>query len=52
MVDFETANSKSEVSKSKSWKINSFSKTTPLQKEPFRTMFYIITNISPLLVTK
>ena len=52
MLDFETSNSKSEVSKSNSWKITSFSKTTSLQREPFfLTMFYII-NLSPLLVTK
>ena len=51
MLDFETSNSKSEVSKSNSWKITSFSKTTSLQKEPFLTMFYSI-NLSPLLVTK
>ena len=51
MLDFETSNSKSEVSKSNSWKITSFSKTTLLQREPFLTMFYTI-NLSPLLVTK
>ena len=28
MLDFETSNSKSEVSKSNSWKITSFSKTS------------------------
>ena len=42
IVDFETLNSKSEVSKSNSWKITSFSKTTLLQGEPFLTMFYTI----------
>ena len=51
MVDFETSSSKSEVSKSNSWKIPSFSKTMALQREPFLTMFYTI-NLSPLLVTK
>ena len=51
MVDFETSNSKSKVSKSNWWKINSFSRTTSLQREPFLTMFYTI-NLSPLLVTK
>ena len=51
MLDFETSNSKSEVSKSNSWKITSFLKTMALQREPFLTMFYII-NLSPLLVTK
>ena len=51
MLEFETSNSKSEVSKSNTWKITSFSKTTSLQREPFLTMFYTI-NISPLLVTK
>ena len=34
MVDFETSSSKSEVSKSNSWKITSFSKTMALQREP------------------
>ena len=33
MLDFETSNSNSEVSKSNSWKITSFSKTTSLQRE-------------------
>ena len=51
MLDFETSNSKPEVSKSNSWKITYFSKTTPLQREPFLTKFYI-TNLFPLLVTK
>ena len=51
MVDFETYSSKSEVSKSNSWKITSFSKTMLLQREPFRTMFYTI-NSSLMLVTK
>ena len=51
MVDFETSSSKSEVSKSNSLKITSFSKTMSLQREPFLTMFYTI-NLSPLLVTK
>ena len=47
----ETSNSKSEVSKSNSWKITSFLKTKSLQRELFLTMFYTI-NLSPLLVTK
>ena len=51
MLDFETSNSKSEVSISNSWNITSFSKTMSLQREPFLTMFYTI-NLSPLLVTK
>ena len=51
MVDFETSNSKSEVLKSNSWKITSFSKTMALQREPFLTVFYTI-NLSPLFVTK
>ena len=51
MVDFEISNSKLEVSKSNSWKITSFSKTTSLQREPFLTMFYTI-NLSPLLFYK
>ena len=40
MLDFETLISKSEVSKLNSWKITSFSKGTPLQREPFTTMFH------------
>ena len=52
MLDFETSSSKSEVSKSNSWKITSFSKTTPLHGGgAFLTMFYT-TNLSPLLITK
>ena len=51
IVDFETSSFKSEVSKSNSWKITSFSKTTELQREPFLTMFYTI-HLSPLLITK
>ena len=51
MVDFETSSSKSEVSKSNSWKITSFSKIMALQRVLFLTMFYTI-NLSPLLVTK
>ena len=47
MLDFETSNSKSEVSKSNSWKNTSFSKTTSLQREPFLTMFYTV-NLSPI----
>ena len=50
MVDFETSSSKSEIPKSNSWKITSFSKTMALQSELFLTMFYTI-NLSPLLVT-
>ena len=49
--DLIGSSSKSEVSKSNSWKITSFAKTMALQREPFLTMFYTI-NISPLLVTK
>ena len=45
-ADFETSNSKSEVSK-----ITSFSKTTQLQTDLFHTMFYTV-NPSTLLVTK
>ena len=51
MLDFETSNSKSEVSKSNSSKITPFSKTTSLQRVLFLTMFYTI-NLSPLLVFK
>ena len=51
MVDFETSHSKSEVSKSNSWKITSFSKTTSLQRALFLTMFFTI-NLSPFLVIK
>ena len=51
MLDFKTSNSKSEVSKSNSWKITSFSKTTSFQRELFLKMFYTI-NLSPLLVIK
>ena len=47
MLDFETSNSKLEVSKSNSWKITSFSKTKSLQRELFLTMFYTI-NLSPI----
>ena len=47
MLDFETSNFKSEVSKSNLRKITSFSKTTSL----FLTMFYTI-NLSPFLVIK
>ena len=51
LSDFLPSNSKLEVSKSNSWKMTSFLKTTPLQREPFLTMFYTI-NLAPLLVTK
>ena len=51
MLDFGTSKSNSEVSKSNSWKITSFLKTTLLQREPVLTMFYTI-NVSPLPVTK
>ena len=51
MLDFETSSSKSEVSKSNSWKFAPFSKTMLLQRMPFLTMFYTI-NLSPLLVIK
>ena len=50
MLDFETSNSKSEVSKSNSWIIASFSKTTLLQREPFLTMFDTI-DLSILPIT-
>ena len=50
MLDFETSSSKLEVSKSNSWKITCFSKTIPLQREPFLTRFYTI-NLSLLIVT-
>ena len=46
MLDFDTSKSYSEVSKSNSWKITSFSKTTPLQREPFLTIFYTINELS------
>ena len=49
MLDFETSKSNSEVSKSNSWNITTFSKTNYLQGEPFLTMFYTI-NSSPLLI--
>ena len=49
MLDFETSNSKPEVSKSNSGKTNSFSKTTPLQREPYLTMIYIITPLTNIL---
>ena len=52
MLDFETSNSKSEVSKSNSWKITYFSKTASLQREPFLTMFYTSSNLSLLIVTQ
>ena len=51
MLDFETSNSKLGVSKSNSWKITSFPKTSSLQREPFLTMFYTI-NLSPLIINK
>ena len=51
MLDFETSNSKPEVSNSNSLKITSYWKTTSLQREPFLTMFYTI-NLSQLLITK
>ena len=47
----ETSKSQSEVSKSNSWKITSFSKTMLLKRELFLTMLYTI-NSSLLLVTK
>ena len=42
MLDFETPQSNSDVLKSNSWKITSFLKTTSLKREPFLTMFYIL----------
>ena len=51
MLHFETSNSKLEVSKSKSGEINSFSKTTSLQRELFLTIFvYYITDIQILVI--
>ena len=49
MVDFETSSSKSELLKSNSWKIPSFSKTMALQRELFLTMFY---TYQPLPITR
>ena len=43
MLDFETSHSKSEVSKSNSWKITSFSKTTSIHN----VLYY-----QPLLITR
>ena len=43
MVDFETSNYKSEVSKSNLWIVTSFSKTMSLQ------LFYIITPLASIL---
>ena len=51
MLDFETSSLEFEVSKTNSWKIASFTKTTSLQMELFFTMFYTI-NLSLLLVIK
>ena len=51
MLDFLTLKSNSEVSKSSSSKITSFSKTTVVQMEPFLTMFYTV-KLSSLLITK
>ena len=49
MLDFETSNSKREVSKSNYFVENYFFlETTLLQRELFLTMFYTI-NLSPLL---
>ena len=50
MLDFETSNSKSEVSKSKYFFLKNYI-TSDIQREPFLTMFYAI-NLSPLLITK
>ena len=41
-LDFVTWKSNSEVSKSNSWEITSFSKTTVFQREPFLKLFYTI----------
>ena len=49
MLDFETSNSELEVSKSNSWKITSFLKTTSLQRELFLSY---TTNFFPLLILK
>ena len=51
MLDFKTSNPKSEVLKSNSWKITSFSKTTSLQRGCYSKMCYTM-NLSPLLVIK
>ena len=51
-LDFETSNSKSEVSKSNSWKIDSFVKTTLLQREPFFWCIVLYYRQLPILVTK
>ena len=45
MLDFETSDSKSEVSKSNSWKLTSFSKTA---SELFLTMCYTINLSRPI----
>ena len=45
LIVFDTSKSKSNVSKSKSWKITSFSKSMSVQKDLFLTMFYT-TNLS------
>ena len=42
MLDFETSKSNCDVSKSNSWKITCFSKTTSLQRELFLTMYYTL----------
>ena len=44
MLDFETSKSYSEVSKSRSRKITSFSKTKLLQREPFLTIVLLPTS--------
>ena len=46
IVDSETSKSKLEVSKSNSWKMTPFSKTTSLRRELFLTICYAI-NLSP-----
>ena len=46
MLDFGTSTSNSEVSKSNSWKVTSFSKTTLLHREPFDTICYTINSIA------
>ena len=48
MLDFETSNSKSEVSKSNSRKITSFLKTTSLQRAPSHNVLYY----QPLPITR
>ena len=50
VLDFETSNSKLDVSKSISWKITSFSKTMSLQRDPFLTINNVLYH-QPLPIT-